>query len=327
MQRHPLPINEKIFISIPSYEDELLLDTIKSALEKAEYPDRLTFGVALQYKEIDKPDISFLGDQLKLIEYKVDQRPGIIEIRKEISDLITDEKYFLGIDAHTLFTQNWDSLYIYDHNKLVKQTNNKNICIASRISGSEEDFKKQEYSWYLDTSWVLNIDEVNIYDTWWDWPAVSKTRSSVEPEYVRSHFVSANNWFTTTDFFAQNMFWCFNKTVYEEPQISLSLFLNNYEVYYPTSKVFVVANPRSETTNRKNKTHWKTDLHKNWNHDDITTVREIFKFFYTGKSKIFSLDEPQDIYRWWNAIGLLSEAKLVAGRLNTIMLDRTYHIE
>jgi len=327
MLQHRLPIDKKIFISIPSYEDELLLETINDALLKAKNASRLTFGVALQYKKIDKPDLSFLGNQLKLIEYDVDSRPGIIEIRKNIADLIEDEEYFLGIDAHTLFAQNWDQQYIDDHQMLIEKNGNSKVCIASRINGSESDFKKDLYSEYLDTRWILDINKNNVYETWWDWPVDVKNRLYDTPEYVKRYFVSANNWFTTSEFFINNLFWCFNKTVYEEPQISLSLFLNNYDVYLPTSKVLVIANPKSQTTNRENKIHWQNPSHKNWNHDSIEVVREVFKLFYTGKSNIFSLNRPDDIYKWWNAIGLYEKAKEVSDRLKTLHLDRTYYLD
>jgi hypothetical protein len=309
-------INKKIFISIPSYEDELLLETINDALLKAENPSRLVFGVALQYKEILKPDLSFLGNQLKLIEYDVDTRPGIIQIRKEIADLIEDEEYFFGIDAHTLFAKNWDSKYIKDYNNLVKQYGNDKVCIASVISKDPQQFIPSINYQYYDINWVLNVNEEDVYKSWWDWPPILKKYIPGSPEYIKRYIVSANNWFLSTSFFKNQLFWSFNKSAWEEPQISLSLFLNGYDVYYPTNKAFVISNYKSETRNRSNKIHWKNDRDKNWNMDDHYVDQEVFKLFYTGKSSLFTIDNVEDIYKWWDAIGLYYKAKRIEELLN-----------
>ena len=39
----------KIFIQIASYRDPQLIPTIKSALENAEFPERIHFGICRQY--------------------------------------------------------------------------------------------------------------------------------------------------------------------------------------------------------------------------------------------------------------------------------------
>lgn len=95
-----------IFISIAAYQDPLLEDTIKSAIDNAVYPDRLRFGVALQY--YDDPDLSDFSN-VKTISYHPDSRPGIVRVRYNISaQLFEGEDFYLQIDSHYLFSEGWD---------------------------------------------------------------------------------------------------------------------------------------------------------------------------------------------------------------------------
>ena len=48
----------KIFIQIASYRDKELRPTVKDSLEKATYPERLTFGICWQHHKKDDFEIS-----------------------------------------------------------------------------------------------------------------------------------------------------------------------------------------------------------------------------------------------------------------------------
>ncbi len=88
--------------------DPTLPRTIQRALDKADNPDDLVFGVGLQYDV--EPDLSFVPkNQLRKLSWKPDNRPGIVKIRYEISKLFDDEDYFLMIDSHMDFIDGWDT--------------------------------------------------------------------------------------------------------------------------------------------------------------------------------------------------------------------------
>lgn len=97
-----------IFVSIASYEDPTLARTIQRALDTADDPDGLVFGLGLQYEE--EPDLSFVPDkQLRTMSYHPHTRPGIVRIRYEISQMFDGEDYFLMIDSHMQFKKGWDT--------------------------------------------------------------------------------------------------------------------------------------------------------------------------------------------------------------------------
>lgn len=97
---------ETIFISIAAYQDPQLVDTMKSAVDNAVFPERIHFGLALQY--YDKPDLSGFNNT-KTISYDPDTRPGIVRVRHNISRLLySNQSYYLQIDSHYTFAPGWD---------------------------------------------------------------------------------------------------------------------------------------------------------------------------------------------------------------------------
>ena len=89
---------KKIFISIASYQDPLLLETLCSAYENAENEDALIFGVCEQADTgINVQSINF-RDQIKYDLLDPVMAKGPCWVRARIQHLITDEEYFLQID-------------------------------------------------------------------------------------------------------------------------------------------------------------------------------------------------------------------------------------
>jgi hypothetical protein len=119
---------DKLFVSIASYEDLCLVPTIEEALKNAKYPDRIVFGLGLQFK--NPPNLDFLKNK-KVIYFKTgDDRPGIVRVRHEISKLISDEKYFLQIDSHSHFMPSWDEELIDLLNHAFLVNNSKDAVLS-----------------------------------------------------------------------------------------------------------------------------------------------------------------------------------------------------
>jgi hypothetical protein len=122
----------KIFISIPSLRDPTLEATIRLLLKNADYPENITFGIGAQYYDDEMPDFNFLNkDQLRLLKINPDNRPGVVRLRYELSQLIQDEDYFLSIDSHMLFKQHWDTKAIRWIEELQEKTGNKKVCVTN----------------------------------------------------------------------------------------------------------------------------------------------------------------------------------------------------
>lgn len=113
--------HKKIFVSIASYCDRQLMQTLENLYETACNPSRITVGVHLQdTDEYHNTILSRKFPNLKIIFTKPEDSRGVVWAREKIKDvLITDEDYFLQIDSHSRFKNNWDAILVNQHRSMV----------------------------------------------------------------------------------------------------------------------------------------------------------------------------------------------------------------
>lgn len=143
-------MSKKIFISVASYQDPLLLETLCSAYENAANKDALVFGVCEQADNgIDIQSINF-KNQIKYELLDPVMAKGPCWARARVQQLMTDEEYFLQIDSHTIFTKNWDKILLNYHSWLEKCLENNFV-----ITGYPRGFKpnKELTSFELNTAY------------------------------------------------------------------------------------------------------------------------------------------------------------------------------
>ena len=102
----------QIFISIASYQDPLLKNTIEDAFDKALYKESLVFGICDQSDDpLDLSQFSY-ADQIRYEHVETIFSRGPCWARTRIQELFQDEDFYLQIDSHTLFEQRWDEILI-----------------------------------------------------------------------------------------------------------------------------------------------------------------------------------------------------------------------
>jgi hypothetical protein len=111
-----------IFISIASYRDDETPKTILSAFNKAKNPYRVFLGICQQNKESDIDCIN--NDLIKnklnpillknILVNRIDytEAKGPTFARYLCSLLYRGEKYYMQIDSHIQFAQNWDEICV-----------------------------------------------------------------------------------------------------------------------------------------------------------------------------------------------------------------------
>lgn len=105
-----------IFVSIASYRDENCPKTLSSLFENAKYPERIFVGICQQNKN---SDISCLSENfpyknnIRMIYKDYKEAKGPTWARYLCSTLYQNEDFFLQIDSHSLFVQDWDEKCIH----------------------------------------------------------------------------------------------------------------------------------------------------------------------------------------------------------------------
>ncbi len=93
-----------IFIHVPAYREPELIPTIESAIQNANNPERLVFGVCRQFNEED--DFDNIDDyrsdkRFKIADVPFKEAEGLPWARNLINtELFNDEDYILQLDSH-----------------------------------------------------------------------------------------------------------------------------------------------------------------------------------------------------------------------------------
>lgn len=104
--------NEKtIFIAIAAYNEIDVISTIQNCLDNAVHPERLHFGLALHYCDMERPVINFLNT--KTVDVAFGALLGVCNMRQLALNLYDGEDFYLQLDGHSKFDQGWDE-YIID---------------------------------------------------------------------------------------------------------------------------------------------------------------------------------------------------------------------
>lgn len=100
-----------IFVSIAAYADPEFIPTIDDCLKRAKYPERVKIGLHLQ----DTQEVlnSYTNEKVSILKTLKKNAEGCGWARNEImKKLYNNEDYFLLIDSHSRFKQDWDVEYI-----------------------------------------------------------------------------------------------------------------------------------------------------------------------------------------------------------------------
>jgi [Skp1-protein]-hydroxyproline N-acetylglucosaminyltransferase len=105
---------KKIFISIASYRDPELQNTVQNILENAEFPTNLRIIVFEQNDEKDKSVYGmFPVENVTVLRTHFSNAKGPSWARYIIQKLFNNEEYYLQIDSHSRLIKNWDTVLIH----------------------------------------------------------------------------------------------------------------------------------------------------------------------------------------------------------------------
>jgi hypothetical protein len=152
-------MNEKIFIPINGCNEKNILQTVLSAINNAQYPNRLFFAIFEQ--SLDNKYTDFSKVNAKIVHVKVDfGSPLGVGLPRIFSSVLNDRKqdFLLQIDAHMIFEKNWDTDLI-KYYSIISQKYNKPIISTYVPWWYEDDFGKTKLS--HDASYLVDTNNFN----------------------------------------------------------------------------------------------------------------------------------------------------------------------
>ena len=97
-----------IFVSVASYCDRLLEQTIRDMLAKASRPSELRFGIVEQNFAERRLKFDDIKSQVRYVGIDVRDTRGACWARSLAMSLYSGEAWFMQIDSHMVFDQGWD---------------------------------------------------------------------------------------------------------------------------------------------------------------------------------------------------------------------------
>lgn len=218
-------MTDKIFITIPAYEDPFLIRTLDSAISNAKNPKALIFAIALQYKNIPMPDISDYNTNY--IVYDVDTRPSINLIRKKLLNFYNGEKYFMMIDSHMLFTKNWDEILIKDYVRLQQSTHDKVIISRQMppLCGKSSRPLNEKTIWKLLTGDTKSVGYFSSH------LVGDMEDAEISTEFFKTNYSSSHFFFSDAKYLKEVGIIDAASIRSEEQVMSFLAFLNGWDIY------------------------------------------------------------------------------------------------
>ena len=112
---------DKIYVSLASYKDKELVDTVYSILRQAKNPERVFLSIFSQDETHPKLEDIFSLFGVKDFLYErvhFSEAKGVGYARAKTQEKLSlDFKYYMQVDSHTRFIQDWDSILISDYIK------------------------------------------------------------------------------------------------------------------------------------------------------------------------------------------------------------------
>jgi hypothetical protein len=241
-----------IFVSIASYRDPELLPTLQDCISKAEKPENLRFCIAWQHSTDDEWDTlgeQVIDDRFTIIDIDYKTSNGVCWARNLIQNHYDGEEYYLQLDSHHRFIDNWDKELKDSLNYLKVKGYDKPIISSYAPSYNPETDPEGRSN----QIWGLMLDRFLPEGPSFLSPDVLSDNGTL-PEPVPGRFLSAHFIFTLGEFCVDVKY---DPQMYfhgEETSLAVRAFTHGYDIFIP-NKIFVW----HEYTRKDKSKHWDDD--------------------------------------------------------------------
>ena len=134
---------DTIFVGIAAMNEIDVVQTIENALEMANKPENLSFGV--WNHNTHGEDLVYEHPRVRIVNVHYPISLGLGVGRACVASLYGGEKYYYQIDAHMLFQRNWDEKLVTAHKTLELEVSKPIISYFGQMWWTDEDGTIQGY--------------------------------------------------------------------------------------------------------------------------------------------------------------------------------------
>lgn len=289
---------DNIYVSIASYRDLELTDTVYSLLKQSKDPNKIFLYIFCQDEHHPKLEHIFNFFNFKnFIYHKVhfSEAKGVGYARHITqSKLTTDFKYYLQIDSHTRFIKNWDEVLINDYENSCKFWNSDIIFSSYPLPYVYDENGNEKFTDGNNANIAKLIKVENKHTYKIDYQARKIERHGEWHKQFCAGFA-----FGLSKYFIDIPY---DKLLYfegEEHLMSIRFFCNNIKIIAPY-RSYCYHHYYGINTRIK---HWETD--ENWgkyNDVSLERIKMFFEFKILDKYGITNIDK----YREWETFLLKS---------------------
>ena len=303
----------KIFISIASYQDPMLTNTIFSAYKNADLPQNLIFGICDQSSEsIDLDNFSF-KDQIKYDLVDPVSSNGPCWARTRIQKMFDKEDYYLQIDSHMQFEKGWDSYLIKNLNLIQSiNTNMHQLPIITCYPRSFEviDFEKGifELNSSDKSTHIISYREDSMF--------IKKSfcrqiGSVADSKISHGYLLAAGCLFSTKEFVKEIPY---DPELYfygEEISLMLRAFSRGFGIFHiPDMPIFHLY---TDLSNIQRKLHWNEDEDQNrdikWHEREESSINKLDDIIHGNVKGVYGLGKERTMkdYEYISGVDLVNK--------------------
>ena len=283
----------KIFISIASYQDPLLESTINSAYRSSKNPQNLVFGVCDQSNHPLKIENFLFKDQIHYEHIDPLLSEGPCWARAKIQEKFSNEKYYLQIDSHTQFEEDWDSYLIKYIDKIQTIESKEHQCpIITCYPRAFEviDYENLKFSMDLEdkNTHVITFREDSMFIK----ENFCRQIGAISDKEITHGFLLAAGFMFTTSEFVKKIPYDPNFYFYgEEISLMLRAFTRGFGIFHiPKAPLFHLY---TDVSDIKRKLHWQSDEDKNrdikWHQREEISIKRLAKVINNEITNEFGL--------------------------------------
>lgn len=284
---------DKIYVSVASYRDKELTDTVYFLLNRAKYPKNIFVSVFSQDNLHPKLENIFNLFDVKDFSYEkihFSEAKGVGFARSKTQEKLSlDFKYYMQIDSHTRFIQDWDDILISEY----KESQNFwkiPIIFSSYPIPYTYDKNGNEI--------IISTEKANIIEI--------KKNESVETYKTNYYEKKINNFGELHAHFCAGFVFGLSEYILKVPY-DKNIYFNGEEhtmsIRFFCQGINIIAPKRSYVYhhyygNKKRDKHWEID--PDWTEYEKNSVERIKKFFLFEELDGYGIVNKDKYLDWKN---------------------------